>query len=552
MRVRQKPKVAVYMSCYNHEKYVAEAVDSILNQTYPDLELFVVNDASTDNTGKILEQYTDERVHYYDFKVNTRFVGAANFLQKLIRDMDFDYIASMASDDKWELDKLEKQLQFLAEHPEYRACFTWDKVIFSCEDPSYRGKELYSHKGNDNRFNWLYALTVGGNCLNANSMLMEKELFYEIGRMNENYIQLGDWRAWLRFAEKYPFYLMPEELTYYRRHDTNLSRGMIENKVRGVNESGRIYQELFTTIDKDTFRRSFYRNLIYADCDTEEEFLGEKFMVLFNLYNYASMQAAMNLYFDYCDNEAFVSLLEERYFFGANEFIHFTGNAGLLFWVNSLKKVLPSSIENSFSPANLLLKSIEAGKLQAYTMHQYMYSALADVYDSVKGFEGGRKQFDRIRQVVDTLRNQRKTWQSDEWRILIIFAADSRCGLETVMESLSDRAGGEYTVAFVPRKEELLTKKALKELEEGIPADIRVIRLYDEKEHCVRFLRELSERADAIWYVDCLDERYECGEMVAGYSLDVEHSCILGQEIYDRVVQRDDTALQMMQSICVY
>ncbi len=550
--MRQEPRIAVYMSCYNHEKYVAEAMDSILNQTYSNLELFVVNDASTDNTGRILEQYTDERVHYYDFKVNTKFVGAANFLQKLIRDMDFDYIASMASDDKWETDKLEKQLAFLAQHPEYRACFTWDKVIFSGEDPSFRGKELYSHRGNDNRFNWLYDLAVGGNCLNANSMLMEKEVFYEIGRMNENYIQLGDWRAWLRFSEKYPFYLVPEELTYYRRHDTNLSKGMTENKVRGVNETGRIYQELFAEIKKDTFRRAFYRNLIYTDCDSEEEFLAEKFTVLCNLFNYASMQAAMNLYFDHCDNEAFVSLLEERYFFGANEFIHFTGNAGLVFWVNSLKKVLPSSIENSFSPANLLLRAIESGKLQAYSMHEYMYSGLTDLYHSVKDFEGGSAQFARVRQIVDGLREQRRMWRSAERRILIVLATDAGCDVKTVADSLPDREGAVFFVAVVPKKEELLTEGQIKEQEAAVASDMKVVRLYDEKEHCIRFLTELSERVDAICYVDCLDQRYECGEMVGGHSLDVEHSCILRQEIYDRMTREDDTALQMMQSICVY
>lgn len=550
--MRKEPRIAVYMSCYNHEKYVAEAVDSILNQTYSNLELFVVNDASTDSTGKILEQYTDERVHYYDFKVNTRFVGAANFLQKLIRDMDFDYIASMASDDKWEPDKLEKQLEFLARHPEYRACFTWDKVIFSGEDPTFQGRELYSHKGNDNRFNWLYGLTVNGNCLNANSMLMEKALFYEIGRMNENYIQLGDWRAWLRFAEKYPFYLMREELTYYRRHDTNLSKGMTQNKVRVVNETCRIYQELFASMEKDTFRRAFYRNLIYMDCDTEEEFLAEKFMVLCNLFNYASLQVAMNFYFDHCDNEAFVSLLEERYFFGANEFIHFTGNAGLVFWVNSLKAVLPSTIENSFSPANLLLKAIEAGKFQAYTMHQYRYSVLADLYHSVKGFEGGSAQFDKIRQMVDNMREHRRMWQSGERKMLIVLAADSRCHIDTVLESFPQREGVTYTAAFVPQKEELLTGEALTKLEEQLPDSVRAIRLYDEKEHAVHFLGELGERADAICYVDCLDERYECGEMVAGYSLDVEQSCIVRQEICDGMEQKDDTALQMMQRVCVY
>ena len=104
----KQSKVAIYMSCYNHEKYVTDAVNSILNQTYPNLELYMVNDSSTDETGKILEQFRDERIHYFDFKENTKFAGASAFLQKLIKNSDADYVACMASDDMWREDKLEK------------------------------------------------------------------------------------------------------------------------------------------------------------------------------------------------------------------------------------------------------------------------------------------------------------------------------------------------------------------------------------------------------------------------------------------------------------
>lgn len=135
---------------------------------------------------------------------------------------------------------------------------------------------------------------------------------------------------------------------------------------------------------------------------------------------------------------------------------------------------------------------------------------------------------------------------------MLVLATDSPCDLETVMESLPYGKGAVYTAAFVPQKEEFLTDQKLTTMEEQLSERVRVIRLYNEREHCVHFLRELSEKADAICYVDCVDARYECGEMVGGYSLDVEHSCILKRDIYDRMAKEDDTVLQMMQSICVY
>lgn len=114
----------------------------------------------------------------------------------------------MASDDMWREDKLEKQICFLTEHPEYKACFTWDKIIFSAERNEYRGNKDYSHKENASRFDWLYYFFCVGNCINCNSMFMEKEVFFEIGGVNNYYLQLADYRAWMKLAERYPFYLM--------------------------------------------------------------------------------------------------------------------------------------------------------------------------------------------------------------------------------------------------------------------------------------------------------------------------------------------------------
>lgn len=201
------PKVLIYMCCYNHEKFVREAMDSIIGQTYRNWELFVVNDASTDDTGKILASYQDERVHFFDFATNTKFVGASNFLQDLMKDVEADYIATMSSDDKWELDKLECQIKTLQNHPEYKACFTWDKILFEYDDKTYKSRTDYSHRENKNRYEWFLQFFLYGNCLNACSMLMDKTVFYELGRMNQSFFSLADYRLWIRLVSKYPFYL---------------------------------------------------------------------------------------------------------------------------------------------------------------------------------------------------------------------------------------------------------------------------------------------------------------------------------------------------------
>ena len=67
----KKGKVAVFMCCYNSEKFVAEAIETILNQTYSNWELWVANDGSTDSSAEIISSYKDDRIHFYNFKENT-------------------------------------------------------------------------------------------------------------------------------------------------------------------------------------------------------------------------------------------------------------------------------------------------------------------------------------------------------------------------------------------------------------------------------------------------------------------------------------------------
>ena len=76
------PKVAFFMPCYNHKNYIAEAMQSILNQTYSNWELYVADDGSTDGTKEVIKSFRDRRIHFYDFEKNTSFIGAFMFIQK--------------------------------------------------------------------------------------------------------------------------------------------------------------------------------------------------------------------------------------------------------------------------------------------------------------------------------------------------------------------------------------------------------------------------------------------------------------------------------------
>lgn len=107
--------VSVIMPAYNAEKYIGDAINSILNQTYADLELLIIEDCSTDNTLKIIEGCEDERIRVFTNPVNR---GIAHSTNVGLRESRGEYIALLDDDDMAARDRLEIQVKFLETHPE--------------------------------------------------------------------------------------------------------------------------------------------------------------------------------------------------------------------------------------------------------------------------------------------------------------------------------------------------------------------------------------------------------------------------------------------------
>ena len=107
--------VSIILCTYNRENSIRYSIDSILEQTYQNWELIIVDDGSTDGTEKILEEYQDHRIRKIVLSDNSYYCYAAN---KGIREASGKYIAFATSDDIWEKTKLEKQIAYLEAHPE--------------------------------------------------------------------------------------------------------------------------------------------------------------------------------------------------------------------------------------------------------------------------------------------------------------------------------------------------------------------------------------------------------------------------------------------------
>ena len=184
---------------FNHEKYIDKAIESVINQTYKNWELIVIDDGSTDSSPNIIKQYNDERINPFFLKQNCHISMATNIGFSKVQG---EYIARIDSDDVWEIDKLEKQLRVLENTPGAQVCFT--KVDIINEKGALANVEykdlynLYNSRQKD-REGWIRFFFFIGNSL-LQTILFRSELLKETGGFNLAYMQAHDFDFLIRLA----------------------------------------------------------------------------------------------------------------------------------------------------------------------------------------------------------------------------------------------------------------------------------------------------------------------------------------------------------------
>lgn len=162
-----KKLVSVIVPMYNAEKYVVETLDNLINQTYSNIEIIVVNDCSTDNSYKVVEGYTkkDDRIKLFANETN---LGVAESRNYAISQAKGELIAFCDADDVWELEKLEKQINFMEEN-KCKICFS--SIQFIDDDSKPLNKQfLAPEKVN-------YKEILKQNVITLSSAVVEKDLF---------------------------------------------------------------------------------------------------------------------------------------------------------------------------------------------------------------------------------------------------------------------------------------------------------------------------------------------------------------------------------------
>lgn len=230
--------ISVIMSVYNAEKYLAQSISSILNQTYKDFEFLIINDCSTDKSVKIIKEFLqdDNRIDLIDNRIR---LGLTKNLNRAIDQSKGELIARMDADDISEPDRFEKQASFLAENPKIG-------VLGSCAiDIDEEGNQIGERNvpiTNEGIISTLYKV----NPMCHPSIMYRKKIIERIGLYDERYRVVQDYDLWFRCAAAgILMHNLEDRLLQYRINDDYTARKSFKYRLtdakiryRGYNRIG--------------------------------------------------------------------------------------------------------------------------------------------------------------------------------------------------------------------------------------------------------------------------------------------------------------------------
>jgi len=200
------PKVSVIIPTYNRAHLIKRAIQSVLNQTYQNFEIIVVDDGSTDNTEEIVRDFNNEKIRYIRYNENK---GAAFARNTGINVARGEYIAFQDSDDEWFPHKLQRQMEvFKNASPEVGVVYTGSWRIRNNERiylPLFTGKQRES-----NIYKGVFEARTAG--MPTPAFIVKKECFIRAGVFEERLRRFEDWELWLRISKYYEFRYIDEPL----------------------------------------------------------------------------------------------------------------------------------------------------------------------------------------------------------------------------------------------------------------------------------------------------------------------------------------------------
>lgn len=246
------PLVSVVFTSYNHKEYLKQALDSLVNQTYPNLEIIVIDDCSTDGSQDILLQYG--HLDNVSLKLQNHnsgsYVKASNFGARFASG---EYLLFAQCDDFAEEDQIQQLVDAFVNNPSVGVVFSRSYLVNELgdiiTDDFQRRESLFKkhvmHDGYIKARQMKDFLTFACVIPNLSAALIKRSLFDKINGLSENYLVVADWEFWLDMTEHTDFFYISEPLNYFRQHSTT-----IRNSVKIKTQISEIYKMFYNHISK--------------------------------------------------------------------------------------------------------------------------------------------------------------------------------------------------------------------------------------------------------------------------------------------------------------
>ena len=261
MNGNNQPYASVLMLSYNHERFISEAIESVLNQTYTNFELIIIDDASRDQSCQIISRYAniDSRIIKVFHQNNLGIARSSNEGFSMARG---EYIAFFSSDDVWEQKKLEKQIEILQDKPNL-AVWSDAMIVDKAGNPTgHLFTEKYHAEGKPKSGD-LFSSLLGSNYICGQSMILKANLAREI-QSDPGVVYLNDYKFMLELARKCDFYFINEPLVQYRIHgDNSISKNRDQWKMDAFRLSSFVLKNYSSKLSKDATAKYYNQIGLY-------------------------------------------------------------------------------------------------------------------------------------------------------------------------------------------------------------------------------------------------------------------------------------------------
>lgn len=263
---KKMPKISVIIPAYNSENTINYTIESVLNQTFTDLELIVINDGSQDSTLEVITQIQDSRIKIFSYPNAGGNISRNRGLHHAVG----KFVSFLDADDLWTPDKLQSQLKALQENVTAKVAYSWTDYIDANGQFVLSGKRINVNGD-------VYENLLLINFLeNGSNPLICKEALIELGGFDKSLSAAQDWDMWLRLACKFDFVCIPSVQILYRISANSVSSNLVRQEKACLQVLEQAYQARPSTL-KQSWNISLANLYKYLTCKgLQKPFNGQK------------------------------------------------------------------------------------------------------------------------------------------------------------------------------------------------------------------------------------------------------------------------------------